>query len=123
MYNVNVNGLGVMESIEQGLWDALPGDAYKGGKFIVEPMETTKGGEGISYVEKMSPPMSKEAADAMAAELKASLAAKREGLAARGVKVGTIGDRRIRAVTHHGIESQDIENALTAFREVLQAGR
>jgi threonine aldolase len=46
-----------------------------------------------------------------------------QGLAARGVKVGTIGGRRIRAVTHHGIEARDVENALTAFREVLQSSR
>ncbi|MGD9048802.1 MAG: threonine aldolase, partial [Anaerolineae bacterium] len=45
-----------------------------------------------------------------------------QGLAGHGVKVGTIGERRIRAVTHHGIAAQDVDNALTAFRDVLQAG-
>ncbi len=45
-----------------------------------------------------------------------------QGLAARGVKVGSIGGRRIRAVTHHLIETQDIDYALSAFEEVLQAG-
>jgi threonine aldolase len=46
-----------------------------------------------------------------------------QGLAARGVKVGTIGGRRIRAVTHHEIKTRDVKNALTAFQEVLQASR
>ena len=42
------------------------------------------------------------------------------GLAARGVKVGTIGGRRLRAVTHYGIEAEDIEQALAAVRAVLR---
>jgi threonine aldolase len=46
-----------------------------------------------------------------------------QGLAARGIKVGTIGGRRMRAVTHHGIETRDVERALTTFQEVLQAKR
>ena len=41
-------------------------------------------------------------------------------LAARGVKVGTIGGRRLRAVTHYGIEAEDIERALAAVQAVLR---
>jgi threonine aldolase len=43
-----------------------------------------------------------------------------KGLAVRGIKIGAIGGRRMRAVTHGGIETRDIDNALSAVREVLQ---
>jgi threonine aldolase len=43
------------------------------------------------------------------------------GLAARGVKIGAIGGRRFRAVTHYGIGPEDIEQALDAAAAVLQA--
>jgi threonine aldolase len=42
------------------------------------------------------------------------------GLAAQGVKMGTIGGRRLRAVTHHGIEAQDIDRALAAVQIALE---
>lgn len=42
-----------------------------------------------------------------------------EGLEARGVKLGAIGERRLRAVTHYGVEPDDIEHALHAVPEVL----
>ena len=42
------------------------------------------------------------------------------GLAKQGVKVGSIGGRRFRAVTHHGIEEEDIKLALDAFRRVMK---
>jgi len=41
------------------------------------------------------------------------------GLAARGIKMGAIGGRRIRAVTHYGIEAADIEITLEAARALL----
>jgi threonine aldolase len=41
-------------------------------------------------------------------------------LAARGVKVSTIGGRRVRAVTHRGIESDDVDYALFAAHQVLE---
>ncbi|MEJ2211959.1 MAG: low-specificity L-threonine aldolase [Anaerolineae bacterium] len=41
------------------------------------------------------------------------------GLAARGIKMGTIGGRKLRAVTHYGIEAEDVDYALTVAREVL----
>jgi threonine aldolase len=41
-------------------------------------------------------------------------------LAARGVKVGAIGGQRIRAVTHYGIEPEDIEYALATAEAVLE---
>jgi threonine aldolase len=41
------------------------------------------------------------------------------GLAARGIKMGTIGERKLRAVTHYGIDSQDIDRALAAARALL----
>lgn len=41
-------------------------------------------------------------------------------LAAQGVKIGAIGGRRLRAVTHHGIDAQDIDLALAAIRAVLE---
>jgi threonine aldolase len=44
------------------------------------------------------------------------------GLAARGVKMGAIGGRRFRAVTHYGVETEDIDRALTAVRAVLAVG-
>lgn len=42
-------------------------------------------------------------------------------LAAQGVKVGSIGGRKFRAVTHYGIEAEDIEYALACFQTVLSA--
>jgi threonine aldolase len=45
-----------------------------------------------------------------------------ERLAAWHVKVGAIGARRLRAVTHYGIEAEDIGYALRAIQEVLQVG-
>jgi threonine aldolase len=44
------------------------------------------------------------------------------GLAARGVKIGAIGGRRFRAVTHYGVETGDIDRALTAAQAVLLNG-
>ncbi len=41
-------------------------------------------------------------------------------LAERGVKLLAIGGNRLRAVTHYGIEAQDIEIALAAVREVME---
>ena len=46
-----------------------------------------------------------------------------ERLAVRGVKLGAIAARRLRAVTHYGIEAEDILYALSAIREVLQGNR
>lgn len=40
-------------------------------------------------------------------------------LAERGIKVGIVGAKRFRLVTHYGIEDADIEQAITAFGEVL----
>jgi threonine aldolase len=45
------------------------------------------------------------------------------GLAARGIKLSPIGGRRLRAVTHHGIEEEDIERALAAAKTVLASGK
>jgi threonine aldolase len=39
-------------------------------------------------------------------------------LAQEGVKVGDIGDGRFRAVTHYGITSKDIEEAVTVIRRM-----
>jgi threonine aldolase len=41
------------------------------------------------------------------------------GLAARGVKLGDIGGRKFRAVTHYGVETADIDYALDAFQAVM----
>ena len=43
-----------------------------------------------------------------------------KALAARGVKLGAIGGRRLRAVTHYGINSHDIDCALSAVQEGLE---
>jgi threonine aldolase len=40
-------------------------------------------------------------------------------LADQGVKMGPVGGRRIRAVTHHGIEADHIEQALVAVARVM----
>jgi len=37
-----------------------------------------------------------------------------------GVKVSSTGPRRFRAVTHYGIETEDIEKALTVVRQVME---
>jgi len=42
-----------------------------------------------------------------------------EALAAEGVKVGAIDRTHVRAVTHYGIEREDIHAALAAFRRVM----
>jgi threonine aldolase len=44
------------------------------------------------------------------------LARLREG----GVKMSSTGPRRFRAVTHYGIEAEDIEEALTVVRQVMK---
>jgi threonine aldolase len=41
-------------------------------------------------------------------------------LAARGVRLGAIGGRRFRAVTHYGIEAADIDRAIAAAQAVLE---
>ncbi len=40
-------------------------------------------------------------------------------LAQKGVKVGAVGERRIRMVTHYGIEDEDINATMAAVKEVL----
>ena len=42
-----------------------------------------------------------------------------KALAARGVRMGAVGGRRLRAVTHYGISSEDIDCALSAVKEFL----
>jgi threonine aldolase len=44
------------------------------------------------------------------------------GLASHNVKVGAIGGRRLRAVTHVGIEASDIDQTIAAAEEVLGTG-
>ncbi len=46
-----------------------------------------------------------------------------QGLAGRGIKLVAIGGRRLRAVTHHGIEAADIDRALSTIQELLKNGR
>ena len=43
------------------------------------------------------------------------------GLAAEGVKMNAISKTQFRAVTHYGIERDDIDAALVAFRKVMGA--
>jgi threonine aldolase len=43
------------------------------------------------------------------------------GLAAQGVKVGAVGDRRFRAVTHYGIDANDVDYALQAAQMTLKS--
>jgi threonine aldolase len=50
-----------------------------------------------------------------------SLADVVSGLAAEGVKMNTISPTQFRAVTHYGIEHDDIDRALIAFRKVMGA--
>jgi threonine aldolase len=40
-------------------------------------------------------------------------------LADRNIKVGATGRQRFRAVTHYGIEAEDIDNVVTAIRQIL----
>lgn len=40
-------------------------------------------------------------------------------LAEQGVKVGAVGSRRFRLVTHHDVDDAAVERALTAFRSVM----
>jgi threonine aldolase len=44
----------------------------------------------------------------------------RSALEEKGVKVGYYGGRLFRAVTHHGIEEQDVRTAIDAFQRVLK---
>ena len=39
----------------------------------------------------------------------------------RGIKLSPIGGQRLRAVTHYGIQAQDVDRALDAAREILSA--
>ncbi|MCL7455514.1 MAG: low-specificity L-threonine aldolase, partial [Anaerolineae bacterium] len=43
------------------------------------------------------------------------------GLAEQGVRMGAIGGRRLRAVTHYGIEATDIDRAVSAANVALKA--
>jgi threonine aldolase len=43
-----------------------------------------------------------------------------DGLRGGGVKVSSTGPRRFRAVTHYGIEAEDIEKALAVVRQVME---
>jgi len=45
------------------------------------------------------------------------------GLAAKGVKLLVLGPRRMRVVTHYGIEEADIEAALVAIGQVVDEMR
>lgn len=45
------------------------------------------------------------------------------GMTAHGVKVGAVGPRRIRAVTHYGIDTDAIDQALAAAKAVLEESR
>jgi threonine aldolase len=42
-----------------------------------------------------------------------------ENLKAYGVLVGAVGERRFRLVTHYWISDEDVNQAVSAFREVL----
>ncbi len=42
------------------------------------------------------------------------------GLAKKGVRIGHVGDRRLKAVTHYGIEEDDVRLALDALRRVME---
>ena len=44
-------------------------------------------------------------------------------LAEQGVKMGAIGGRKLRAVTHYGLEAEDIDQALLAAARVLRGAR
>jgi threonine aldolase len=52
-----------------------------------------------------------------------SPAALEEKLAVRGIKMGAIGGRRFRAVTHYGIETEDIDYTLSGVQEILGNGK
>jgi len=43
-----------------------------------------------------------------------------ERLKARGVQTGVVGSRRFRLVTHYWIDDAAVEQAVAAFREILQ---
>ena len=40
-------------------------------------------------------------------------------LSERGIKIGKVGERRFRIVTHYWISDEDIETVVEAFREIL----
>lgn len=42
-----------------------------------------------------------------------------EGLKSRGLLVGKVSERRVRMVTHHGVDDADVVNALAAWRAAL----
>jgi threonine aldolase len=44
------------------------------------------------------------------------------GLEARGIKIHTISERRVRVLTHYGIEAEDVDYVLTAAEAVLGTG-
>jgi threonine aldolase len=46
-----------------------------------------------------------------------------DGLAKEGVRLFPIGDRLLRAVTHYGIEEQDIRLALDVFHRVMEGSK
>jgi hypothetical protein len=45
-----------------------------------------------------------------------------KALCTRGVQVSAIGPSRIRAVTHYGIEAEDIDAAIAAVAAVMGVG-
>jgi threonine aldolase len=44
------------------------------------------------------------------------------GLAKKGIRLLAVGPRRLRAVTHYGITTEDIDLTLAALAELMQAG-
>ena len=99
MYNVNFSGggagLGAMQPMEEKLWVEVPGEDYKGGKFVREAYidpETgaaVEMGEQIKALQFISPPVAgEEAAKALVAELLAQYGATAAELKARGIAVG-----------------------------------
>jgi threonine aldolase len=46
-----------------------------------------------------------------------------QALSAQRIRIGAIGGRRFRAVTHYGIEPEDIEYAISTFRRLLSSER
>ena len=45
-----------------------------------------------------------------------------EALAERGVSIGALGPRRLRAVTHLDVAATDVDTALAVLRDVMESG-
>lgn len=87
-----VDGLGEAQEMDSKVWDDVPGDAYKGGKFVREAYkdpetgEIVEVGEEVQQYQYVAPPVAdRAAAEALAQQLQSQYEQASRALQARGI--------------------------------------